>query len=146
MALKFNVILYGSDTDVAHDSNGTALVTALEALPATEYSTGVYWITPQDTLEGSTIEVPGSQKFFYGLMRGSMQLITEYFTLANYETARTGLRAVLEKKYTWIEVVDFPVTLHTAGRAIAVTISGLQTETQAGLKNFTLDLENRFGY
>ena len=146
MALKFSVILYGADTDVTHDSNGTALVTALEAIPAEELPLEVYWVTPTDKMEGDQVTVPGGQKFFYGIMRGSEQLITKNYSLTDYETARQALRGIVKKKYTWLEVTEFPADIHTAGRAIAVAIIGISVETKSGLKQFSIDLEHRFGY
>jgi hypothetical protein len=104
----------------------------------------VYWVTPQAQTEGDAKEVPGGRKFFYGKFRGTFELVTEAFTIANFVTKEDALTDVLNNNYTWLEIIEYATDLHTTNKLIPVVISGYDVNSVAGLKQFKIKLENSF--
>jgi len=124
----YSIILHGTNVDVACDSSSETAVAVVEGASGhVEQATTCYTIYPLFTRENEVRKGGGGVKINSTSTYKSYEIVTARYTNLTGDVAdMTGIFndifAVINKNYTWLEVITYKQTLHTAGKFIKVSI------------------------
>ena len=127
----YEIVLYGANTYI--NCSAASLVCTSDLATITDLVSceiECFFINPQWKDDGEQYQA-GSVKYKDGLRRATFEIQTDYYEFPDDDATIQAIEEVLNKKYHWVEVTDFPRQIHDDNLAVSVVI-----EDKLNLENY----------
>jgi len=147
MSAPYNIILYGANLQTTCESTSQIDLVSVNMLSGlTSVDMTCYFVEPKYEHDGEEFQA-GNIKYRDGLRRQSFNIQSEFYRFPDEADTIHSIETVLNKQFHWLENVDFPYSLHSDDKVLAVTIDDDLSLEQFG-KQFKISckkLKSQYG-